>query len=44
MSDARNYGTKHATGDLIIYVDSDDFVEPDLIETLYYLMQEYNLR
>ena len=25
LSDARNYGTKYATGDYLIYVDSDDF-------------------
>lgn len=25
LSDARNYGTKFATGDYLIYVDSDDF-------------------
>ncbi|WP_455586587.1 glycosyltransferase family 2 protein [Bacteroides sp.] len=25
LSDARNYGTKEATGDYLIYVDSDDF-------------------
>lgn len=25
LSDARNFGTKYATGDYLIYLDSDDF-------------------
>lgn len=32
---ARNTGLKNATCDYIIFVDSDDWVEPDYIEVLY---------
>lgn len=31
---ARNTGLEHATGDYIYYVDSDDFIEKDTIESL----------
>lgn len=35
LSDARNYGVKKASGDYIGFVDSDDFVETDMLEKLY---------
>lgn len=35
LSDARNKGTEAATGEYICYVDSDDWLEPDAINTLY---------
>ncbi len=35
LSDARNAGLDYATGQYIIFVDSDDFVEPDLLEKAY---------
>jgi phosphorylcholine metabolism protein LicD/glycosyltransferase involved in cell wall biosynthesis len=35
LSDARNYGMKHATGDFIGFVDSDDFVDVTMFEKLY---------
>lgn len=34
LSDARNAGLDIATGDFVIFVDSDDFIESDLCETL----------
>lgn len=35
LSDARNFGTKYATGDYLIYVDSDDFwIHDDDLEKL----------
>lgn len=33
-SSARNLGLKHATGDFIGFVDSDDYIEPDMYELL----------
>ncbi|MEA5027133.1 MAG: glycosyltransferase [Erysipelotrichaceae bacterium] len=35
VSSVRNYGIKQATGDYIGFVDGDDYVEPDMYETLY---------
>jgi len=35
VSHARNYGLKHATGEFILFVDSDDFIEKDMCEKLY---------
>ena len=41
---ARCDGIKNATGDFCIFVDSDDFIEPDLLETLEsYLKQDETL-
>ena len=34
LSDARNVGTKVATGDYIYYLDSDDWLAPNAIKTL----------
>lgn len=34
LSAARNTGTKAATGDYILYIDSDDVITPDCIEKL----------
>ena len=34
-SDARNAGMKHATGDYIMYLDSDDFIHPQTFELMY---------
>lgn len=35
VSHARNYGLDRASGDFIMFVDSDDFIELDMAEKLY---------
>lgn len=42
LSEARNFGVQHATGDYIIFIDSDDFMEPDMIQTLLQAKLENN--
>ena len=40
LSDARNWGTEKAEGDYIYYLDSDDWLVPEAIETLYRFAKE----
>ena len=35
LSDARNVGMRYATGNYIMFVDSDDWMEKDMVEYLY---------
>ncbi len=42
LADARNVAIDAATGEWIICVDSDDFVESDYVESLYNLVKKYN--
>jgi CDP-glycerol glycerophosphotransferase len=35
VSHARNYGMQQARGEFVLFVDSDDFIEPDMCEKLY---------
>ena len=35
LSDARNYGMPHATGQYIMFLDSDDFIHPQTMEIAY---------
>ncbi len=39
LSDARNAGMPYATGDYIMYLDSDDFIHPQTMEIAYYMAQ-----
>ena len=39
---AKNEGLKMATGDYITFVDSDDFIEPDMIEYMVNTIKKYN--
>ncbi len=41
LSDARNEGTKAATGEYITYIDSDDYILKDYIEHLYINLVKY---
>jgi len=42
LSSARNYGIEKSTGDYIGFVDSDDFIEPDMYETLLRILEKNN--
>lgn len=35
LSQARNDGKNHAKGEYLIFIDSDDYIHPEMIETLY---------
>jgi glycosyltransferase involved in cell wall biosynthesis len=43
LSSARNAGLDTATGDLIGFIDGDDFIDKDMYETLYKLLVENNV-
>lgn len=43
LSDARNVGLDAASGAYISFVDSDDYIAENFIETLYDLLHEYTL-
>ena len=34
LSDARNYGVKQCTGDFLLFIDSDDYIEKELLNKL----------
>ena len=42
LSDARNFGIKHARGDLIFFLDSDDFIQANTIEVLVNILKNDN--
>lgn len=44
LSDARNYGIKKANGKYICFVDSDDFVKPDYISSMYNNLKKHNVQ
>ena len=42
LSDARNYGVEQCNGDLVSFIDSDDYVTVDYVEYLYSLIEKYD--
>ena len=42
VSATRQFGIDHATGDYLIYLDSDDFVDPSIYEKMYRAAEEKN--
>lgn len=42
VSAARNHGLDVAEGEYILFIDSDDWLEPQMVEKLVYNMTEYN--
>ncbi|MBY3623492.1 glycosyltransferase [Acinetobacter sp. CUI P1] len=42
LSDARNFGINIAKGNYIGFIDSDDWIEPDMYEVLHRLILKYN--
>ncbi len=43
LSAARNVGIKHATGEYICFVDSDDYLEPTALEQTYAIAKDKSL-
>lgn len=43
LSVARNYGVTKANGEYITFIDSDDYVDEDYVEYLYYLIRDTGL-
>ncbi|MDD7739002.1 MAG: glycosyltransferase family 2 protein [Fusicatenibacter sp.] len=41
VSSARNYGIRHAQGNYVMFVDSDDCVSEDLLQVLYTLAKKF---
>ncbi|MEW9501071.1 glycosyltransferase family 2 protein [Jeotgalibacillus marinus] len=41
LSEARNYGMKEVTGEYVTYVDSDDWIDEKMIETMMNTLNEY---
>ncbi len=41
-SSARNLGLAHSTGDYIVFVDSDDWIMPAYVESLYFNLVNYS--
>ena len=43
LSKARNVGVEHAYADLVTFIDSDDFIHPNMIATMISYIEEHNL-
>ena len=43
QSGARNTGIEHAKAEILGFIDSDDWAEPSMYKTLFFLMQKYQV-
>lgn len=43
LSDARNFGLNYVTGDCILFIDSDDYIEEDLLNELSKIDSSYDM-
>lgn len=43
LSEARNVGLKCSKGDYVLYIDSDDSIKEDLVESLINLIEKYDV-
>ena len=41
LSNARNEGIRHASSDYLVFIDSDDVIEPQMLEKLYSAATQY---
>lgn len=41
LSDARNFGLQYVTGDYIVFLDSDDYLEEDLLQRLNNVLEQH---
>lgn len=44
LSDARNVGIELSSGDYIVFIDSDDFIKQDMVESLLQLVFSYHVK
>lgn len=42
LGSARNAGIEMMTGDFVAFIDSDDFLHPDMVKNLYFLLNNYD--
>lgn len=42
LSDARNYGLERASGEYILFVDSDDYINKDSCQSFYSYLKEHD--